>query len=86
MSNPNRVSTTSPANGEYQQASPTGQPLLPVRLVPWLTVLVALAGVLPLVPGLPPLALAICGVIVSVGAALGIASPGVRKSFGGGER
>lgn len=75
----NRISTTSPANGEYPSVSPTGAPALPTVITPWLAVVVAIAAVLPLVPGLPVIVTTICGVVVAIGAALGIASPGVRK-------
>lgn len=77
----NRISQLSiAANGQNPQpVSPTGAPVLPPSVVPYLVILVAVAGALPLLPGLPPLVAAICGVVVAVGSALGIASPGLRR-------
>lgn len=60
-----------------------GAAVLPQWVTVGMTVLVAIAGI---VVGLPAMGVAIpaaivsaCGVIVSIGAAIGIASPGVRK-------
>lgn len=68
-------------NTRVAPVSPTGAPMIPPKLVPWMTIAVLLAGVLPFVPGLvlPPLVSGLCAIIVTVGAALGIASPGARK-------
>lgn len=64
-------------------ASPTGTPTLPTSWTPWLTILVAVAGVVASLPAfgvaLPAAVTAIAGAVVAIGAALGIASPGVRK-------
>lgn len=59
--------------------SPTGAPVLSPKFVPWLALAVGVAALLPMVPGLPPVVATVCGVVVALGAALGIASPGVRK-------
>jgi hypothetical protein len=79
----NRIESTTVANAETNartaSISPTGTPMLPARLAPWLTLLVAVAALLPLVPGLPPVVLTVCGLVVALGAALGIASPGARR-------
>jgi hypothetical protein len=45
----------------------------------WGAVVVAVAAALPFVPGIPPVVLAVCGIVVTVGTVLGIVSPGVRK-------
>jgi hypothetical protein len=45
-----------------------------------LTVLVALAGVAMVIPSFPPAVHAVAGAIVAVGAAFGIASPGIRRA------
>lgn len=76
-----RIEPTSVATqaNSTTSVSPTGTPMLPPRLVPWLVVAVAVAAALPLVPGIPGVVSAACGIVVAVGAALGIASPGLRK-------
>jgi hypothetical protein len=65
------------------QQSPTGVAILPQLLVKGATVLVGAAGLLLTLTtqgiALPPLAVTICTAVVSIGAALGIASQGVRK-------
>lgn len=59
--------------------SPTGLPMLPVKLMPWAAALVALAGGLQFV--FPPhtVAFKVCQVVQMGGAALGIVSAGARK-------
>lgn len=80
-----RINPTTVANAETtaknstMQESPTGTPILPPAWTPWLSVVVAIAGVVSFIPGVPPAVITICGLIVAVGAALGIASPGSRK-------
>lgn len=82
MSDENRIIQLSVAN-EKNSTTPTTGPaagaVLPQPIVVVLTVLVAVAGVLPMIPGLPPVVAAVAGVVVAVGAALGIASPGIRR-------
>lgn len=60
-----------------------GQAAVPQWLVIGLTVVVALAGLIISLPAMgiaiPAILLSISGVVLSVGAAFGIASPGVRK-------
>lgn len=83
MSNENRIEQTTPANAETNArlapVAPAAGAVLPQPAVVVLTVLVAVAGVLPMVPGLPPVVTAIAGVVVAIGAAFGIASPGIRR-------
>ena len=77
----NRIIPLTPAN-EKNSTTPTTAAhgaVLPQPVVLVLTILVAVAGVLPMIPGLPPVVPAIAGVVVAVGAALGIASPGIRR-------
>lgn len=66
------------------ERSPTGIALLPQYAVKIATVLVLVAGVIVTLPtagvALPPLVLSIAGAVVAIGAALGIASQGVRKT------
>lgn len=61
------------------EVSPTGAPVLGQVLVRAATALVGIAGIL--VASLPPYTVAhkVCAVVVGLGAALGIASQGVRK-------
>jgi len=79
----NRIIPLTPANEKNSTTPTTAQPaagaVLPQPIVLVLTVLVAVAGVLPMIPGLPPVVTAVAGVVVAVGAALGIASPGIRR-------
>jgi hypothetical protein len=63
--------------------SPTGTPLVPTKAVPWILIVVAVAGA---VVGLPEMGVAIPAIVLAgakvvgvIGAALGIASPGLRK-------
>lgn len=92
--NPNRLAG-SPALGEpalgtqpvaVVERSPTGLALLPQYLLKIATVLVVVAGVIVTLPSagiaLPPVVLAVSGAVVALGAALGIASQGVRKDVG----
>lgn len=60
--------------------SPTGTPLLPPGIAPWATVIVALAALAPLIPGIPAIVITICSIVVAIGAAVGIASPGLRRA------
>lgn len=78
----NRIEQTSTATAEKAEPNilkPAAGAVLPQPVIIILTVLVAVAGVLPLVPGIPPVALAIAGVVTAVGVAFGIASPGIRR-------
>lgn len=74
------VSMSDDTNNTVPAVSPTGKPVLPQWLVLAATVLVAVAGALMAMPGLPPIVSAICGIVLAVGVALGLASPGLRKS------
>lgn len=63
--------------------SPNGTPVLPTKIVPWLAVLVVVAGA---VIGLPEVGIAVPGLLIGaakvitvVGSALGIVSAGQRK-------
>ncbi len=79
----NRIERVSVANAETDAKlapiSPTGTPILPASIAPWLSVVVALSAILPLIPGMPVVVITVCGVVVALGAALGIASPGARR-------
>lgn len=63
--------------------SPTGAPVLSPKIALWAAVVVAVAAAISALPqmgiSLPPPVVAICYVVVAIGAALGIASPGIRK-------
>lgn len=75
------------SNGEKapatQNGSGLGHAFLPQWMVVALTVMSAVSGVVLGLPAmgvaLPPIVLAIAGAVISVGVALGIASPGIRK-------
>lgn len=78
------LSTSAPSlkneqDGTAITVSPTGAPVVPVNLVPWLVGVVGVAGVLA--HTLPPhtIAAQICGLVFQFGGLLGLASPGVRK-------
>ncbi len=64
-------------------ASPTGTPVLPPSWAKWLVPIVVIAGFVAGAPAMgfpvPPMVAAVAGLVVSLGAALGVASPGVRK-------
>ena len=89
MTDPNRIDSTPPITSENRAAltqavSPTGAPLLGQNVTRIAVVLVAIAGVVLTLPAggvaLPPVVLAIAGGVVALGSALGIASPGVRRT------
>lgn len=61
------------------EPSPTGTPLLPPAVVPWLAALVAAAYATMLLAPEHTIAFKIAGGIVAFGALLGIASPGIRR-------
>ena len=81
--NPARMQQTTPANSETNArlapVAPAAGAVLPQWSVVALTVAVAVAGTLPLIPGLPPVVTAIAGVVTAIGVAFGIASPGIRR-------
>lgn len=60
--------------------SPTGTPVMNQYVVIVLTILAAVAGVLMSIPGMPVVVTSISGVVLAICAALGIASPGIRKT------
>lgn len=66
-----------------QPVSPTGKPMLTPQAALVATILVAVAGGVLALPTLgvavPPLALGIANLVIIVGVALGIASPGIRS-------
>lgn len=69
---------------EVVNPNPNGTPVIPPAIVPWLTVLAVLAGVIASGPALgltfiPPAVAGVAGAVVAVLTALGIASPGMRK-------
>ena len=64
--------------------NPTGTPIIPPKLVPWLTALAVLAGVVASGPSIgltfvPPAVVGVATALLAVLTALGIASPGLRK-------
>jgi hypothetical protein len=58
---------------------PAAGAVLPQWAVVLTAVLTAVAGVLVSLPGLPPLVTGVASAVVAIGAALGIASPGIRR-------
>ena len=60
------------------EASPTGQPLIPPKAVPYLTVAVAAAVVVHETVHHPTAQL-ITGILLAVASVLGLASPGLRR-------
>jgi hypothetical protein len=69
----NRIDSTSVA------VSPTGTPVIPTSLTPWLAALVGIAAVLS--QTLPPNTVAskVCGLLSGLGGLFGIGSAGWRK-------
>jgi len=64
--------------------SATGAPMVPTAWVPWLTVLGVVAAIVSAAPTLglafiPPAAVGVATAVVALLAAVGIASPGLRK-------
>lgn len=61
------------------ESSPTGKPLLPPAVVPWLTAAVAVA--IALEQTLPPntMGARVASAVVGVAALLGLVSPGLRR-------
>ena len=64
--------------------NPTGTPIIPPKVVPWLTALAVLAGVVASGPAvgltfIPPAVVGVATALLAVLTALGIASPGLRK-------
>ena len=69
---------------EAVNPNPNGTPVIPPSIVPWLTVLAVIAGIIASGPSLgltfiPPAVAGVAGAVVAVLTALGIASPGIRK-------
>ena len=67
-------------NEQPAAPQPAAGSILPQWAVVALTALVAVAGVAMVIPSLPPTVHAIAGAIVAIGAAFGIASPGIRRA------
>jgi hypothetical protein len=65
--------------GSIAPESPTGTPVLPPKWAFVAAIVVGLSSILAIIPGMPALVVTICGIVVSLGVVLGIASPGVRK-------
>jgi hypothetical protein len=59
--------------------SPTGKPVIPPKVVPWLTGLLGAAGVLVQVIPSHTVAFKVAAWLVSLGGMLGTLSPGARK-------
>lgn len=67
--------------------NPTGTPIIPPKVVPWLTALAMLAGVVASGPAIgltfiPPAVVGVATALLAVLTALGIASPGLRLPAG----
>lgn len=87
-----RLGQVSVANAETDKqlapVSPTGTPWIPPGFIPWLALVVAVAGSVLALPTmvaglvLPPALVAICTLVVTLGTVLGIASPGARRPPG----
>lgn len=80
----NPVTTADAANNaRLKPVSPTGSPVLSPRVVPWATLVVGIAGIGASAPfwgiPVPPIISGICWTIVTIGAAFGISSPGIRR-------
>jgi hypothetical protein len=73
------MSQTSTPTTPQPSSSPTGAPVVPPAIVPWLVGLVGLAAVGA--QTLPPhtLGAKVCAGIVALGGVLGLASPGLRR-------
>lgn len=80
---PNRTGQLTAANSETNArlapVLPAAGAVLPQWAVLTLTVLTIAAGVVVMIPGMPPTVVAIAGGVTALGAALGIASPGIRR-------
>lgn len=74
-----QTSTATEAKAEANILKPAQGAVLPQWLVVTLTLLTIAAGVVVMIPGMPPTVVAIAGGVTAVGAALGIASPGIRR-------
>ena len=59
---------------------PAAGAVIPQWAVVTLTILSVVAGIALSIPSLPPLAHQIAGAVVALAAALGIASPGIRRT------
>lgn len=59
---------------------PAAGSILPQWAIIALTVLVGIAAIVMVIPGLPPVVTAIAGGVTGIGAMFGIASPGIRKA------
>jgi hypothetical protein len=60
--------------------SPTGVPVIPPKVVPWLAALVGVAGVAMQFLPAHTIGFKLAAGIVSLGGLVGIASPGIRKA------
>lgn len=61
------------------ETSPTGKPVIPTSIVPWLVGIVAVAGALSEVLPEHTIGAYACRTIFFIGSALGLVSPGLRK-------
>lgn len=80
---PNRTAQLTVANSETNArlapVAPAAGAVLPQWAVVTLTVLTVAAGVVMMIPGMPPVVVAVAGGVTALGAAFGIASPGIRR-------
>lgn len=76
---PQLTVANSDTNARLAPVQPAAGAILPQWAVLTLTVLTVAAGVVVMIPGMPPTVIAIAGGVTALGAALGIASPGIRR-------
>ena len=80
---PNRTAQLTVANSETNARLAPIQPAAGAVLPQWavvaLTVATIAAGVVAMIPGMPPVVVAVAGGVTALGAAFGIASPGIRR-------
>lgn len=67
-----------PLNNDSEGVSPTGAPVIPPKAVPYVVGVVATAGVLHEMVSNPTVQL-VTAIVLAVGVALGVASPGLRR-------
>lgn len=79
----NPTAAPSSPSAIIRASSPTGTPIFSPGLARYAVPVVVVAGFVASLPAMgvpvPPVAVAVASLVVSLGAALGVASPGVRK-------
>lgn len=78
--NPNRIdSTAAPATEPDPPLHPFTQPMVPAGLLPWAAAIVGIAAAIQTIIPAGTVAATVCGIVVSLGLALGIISNGIKK-------